>query len=113
MSTTQYQIPILITGAAGRIGSVGRLVAELLLARVFRVRALVRVEDERAERLLGLGAEVVAGDLLDLMAVHRAIEGCERVFFAMSVAPTYLEAAANVAVVARTTQSRRSSISHR
>lgn len=101
MSTTQYQIPILVTGAAGRIGSVGRLVAELLLARGFRVRALVRVEDERAERLRGLGAEVVAGDLLDLMAVHRAIEGCERVFFAMSVAPTYLEAVANVAVVAK------------
>jgi len=43
----------------------------------------------------------VVGDLLDLMAVHRAIEGCERLCFAMSVAPTYLEAAVNVAVVAK------------
>src|SRR5262249_51273832 len=67
----------------------------------FRVRAQVRVEDERAAALRGLGAEVVAGDLLELADAHRAIEGCERVCFAMSVAPTYLEAAANVAVVAR------------
>lgn len=96
-----YQIPILVTGAAGRVGSVGRLVAESLLGRGLRVRALVRTEDERAAHLRDLGADVVVGDLLDLDTVHRAIEGCERVFFAMSVAPTYLEAAANVAVIAK------------
>lgn len=43
----------------------------------------------------------MVGDLLDLLAVHRAIEGCERLCFAMSVSPSYLEAAANVAVVAK------------
>jgi uncharacterized protein YbjT (DUF2867 family) len=101
MTGTQYELPILVTGAAGRIGSVGRIVTELLLARSFRVRAQVRVDDERAAVLRDLGAEVVVGDLLDLTAVHQAIEGCERVCFAMSVAPTYLEAAANVAVVAK------------
>jgi uncharacterized protein YbjT (DUF2867 family) len=101
MKSTQYELPILVTGAAGRIGSVGRMVTELLLARGFRVRAQVRVEDERAAALRALGAEVVAGDLLDIMDAHRAVEGCERICFAMSVAPTYLEAAANVAVVAR------------
>lgn len=51
--------------------------------------------------LRDLGAEVVVGDLLDLTAVHRAIEGCERLCFTMSVSPSYLEAAANVAVVAK------------
>lgn len=101
MNETQHDLRILVTGTAGRIGSVGRIVTELLLARGFRVRAQVRVDDERAARLRALGAEVVVGDLLDLMAVHRAIEGCERICFAMSVAPTYLEAAANVAVVAK------------
>lgn len=101
MSKAQHELPILVTGAAGRIGSVGRSVTELLLARGFRVRAQVRVDDERAATLRALGAEVVVGDLLDLMAVHRAIEGCERLCFAMSVAPTYLEAAVNVAVVAK------------
>jgi nucleoside-diphosphate-sugar epimerase len=44
MNTAQHQLPILVTGAAGRIGSVGRTVTELLLARGFRVRAQVRVE---------------------------------------------------------------------
>ncbi|MEH2476791.1 uncharacterized protein YbjT (DUF2867 family) [Nitrobacteraceae bacterium AZCC 2146] len=101
MNEAQHELPILVTGAAGRIGSVGRAVTEMLLARGFRVRAQVRVDDERATRLRALGAEVVVGDLLDIMAVHRAIEGCERLCFAMSVSPTYLEAAANVAVVAR------------
>jgi uncharacterized protein YbjT (DUF2867 family) len=101
MNKAQHELPILVTGAAGRIGSVGRTVTELLLARGFRVRAHVRVDDERATKLRALGAEVVVGDLLDIMAVHRAIEGCERVCFGMSVSPTYLEAAANVAVVAK------------
>jgi uncharacterized protein YbjT (DUF2867 family) len=101
MAGPQYPLPILVTGAAGRIGSVGRAVTELLLAWKFRVRAHVRVDDERASRLRALGAEVVVGELLDIMAVHRTIEGCERVCFAMSVAPTYLEAAANVAAVAK------------
>lgn len=91
MNETQHDLPILVTGAAGRIGSVGRTVTELLLAREFRVRAQVRTDDERATRLRTLGAEVVVGDLLDIMAVHRAVEGCDRICFAMSVAPTYLD----------------------
>ena len=42
MSKAQHELQILVTGAAGRIGSVGRSVTELLLARGFRVRAQVR-----------------------------------------------------------------------
>ena len=45
------------------------------------MRALVRREDERAEALRQLGAEVMEGDLTDLTATHRAIEGCARVYF--------------------------------
>ncbi len=101
MNEAKDELPILVTGAAGRIGSVGHTVTELLLASGFRVRAQVRVDDERAAMLRDLGAEVVVGDLLDLTAVHQAIEGCERLCFAMSVSPSYLEAAANVAVVAK------------
>lgn len=40
--------PILVTGAAGRVGAVGRTVTELLLKQGKAVRALVRNEDERA-----------------------------------------------------------------
>src|SRR3954453_6541851 len=61
MSKAQHELPILVTGAAGRIGSVGRSVTELLLARGFRVRAQVRVDDERATRVRALGAEVRGG----------------------------------------------------
>jgi nucleoside-diphosphate-sugar epimerase len=58
--------PILVTGAAGRVGAVGRTVTELLLKQGKAVRAMVRNEDERAQALRDMGAEVVVGDLLDL-----------------------------------------------
>jgi uncharacterized protein YbjT (DUF2867 family) len=62
---------------------------------------MVRREDERAEALRKLGAEVVRGDLTDLASMHRAIEGCRRIYFGMSVSPAYLEATVNTAAVAR------------
>ena len=68
--------PILVTGAAGRVGAVGRTVTELLLKQGKAVRAMVRTEDERAQALRALGAEVVVGNLLDLDSMHRAIAGC-------------------------------------
>jgi NAD(P)-dependent dehydrogenase (short-subunit alcohol dehydrogenase family) len=63
--TTQSSHPILVTGAAGAVGSIGRNVTEMLLAKGHKVRALVRREDERAEALRQLGAEVMQGDLTD------------------------------------------------
>lgn len=41
--------PILVTGAAGRVGGVGGLVVEPLERRGLPVRAMMRREDERAE----------------------------------------------------------------
>jgi uncharacterized protein YbjT (DUF2867 family) len=41
------------------------------------------------------------GDLIDLTSMHRAIEGCERVYFGMSVSADYLVATVNAAAVAR------------
>src|SRR5262249_48738125 len=101
--TTQSECksPILVTGAAGAVGSIGRNLTQMLLARGRKVRALVRREDERAEALRRLGAEVMQGDLLDLTSMHRAIEGCERVYFGMSVSADYLAATVNLAAVAR------------
>src|SRR5262245_32223209 len=72
----KHDNPILVTGAAGAVGGIGRNLTEFLLARGHKVRALVRREDERAEALRRLGAEVVEGDLTDLVSMHRAIEGC-------------------------------------
>ena len=97
----KHNNPILVTGAAGAVGGIGRSLTEFLLARGHKVRALVRREDERAEALRRLGAEVVKGDLTDLASMHRAIEGCRRIYFGMSVSPAYLEATINTAAVAR------------
>src|ERR1700739_1781721 len=101
--TTQHKHdnPILVTAAAGAVGVVGRNLTEFLLAKGHKVRALVRREDERAEALRKFGAEVVQGDLTDLASMHRAIEGCRRIYFGMSPSAPYLEATVNTAAVAR------------
>jgi len=93
--------PILVTGAAGRVGAVGRTITELLLKQGKAVRAMVRNEDERAQALRDMGAEVAVGDLLDLDSMHRAIAGCETMYFGMSVSDTYLAATVNAAAVAK------------
>ena len=101
MMKSIHESPILVTGAAGAIGAIGRNLTEMLLAKGHKVRALVRREDERADALRRLGAEVVEGDLTDLASMHRAIEGCARIYFGMSVSAVYLEATVNTAAVAR------------
>ena len=93
--------PILVTGAAGRVGAVGRTVTELLLKNGKAVRAMVRNEDERAQSLRNMGAEVVVGDLLDLESMHRVIAGCETMYFGMSISDAYLAATVNTAAVAK------------
>ncbi|WP_018504822.1 NAD(P)H-binding protein [Parafrankia discariae] len=92
---------VLVTGAGGGVGGVGRTVVELLRERSVPVRALVHHDDERAETLRGWGAEVVVGDLTRPDDVAGALAGCRRMFFNMSVSPAYLEATATVATVAR------------
>src|SRR5215471_16673010 len=49
--------PILVTGAAGQLGAVGRTVCGLLLDRGLPVRAMVRREDDRAVALRRVGAK--------------------------------------------------------
>jgi uncharacterized protein YbjT (DUF2867 family) len=93
--------PILVTGAGGGIGGVGRTVVELLRERDLPVRAMVHREDERAQALRDLGAQVVVGDLTRPTDVANALDGCRRMLFCMSVSSVYLEAAATVATVAR------------
>ena len=93
--------PILVTGAAGRVGGVGRTVVDLLRQRGLRVRALVHREDERAANIRTTGAEVVVADLTVPSDVARAMEGCRRIYFGMSVSELYLEATVIAAAVAR------------
>jgi uncharacterized protein YbjT (DUF2867 family) len=94
--------PILVTRAAGRVGAIGRTVTELLMKHGKAVRVM-RTEDERAEALRDMGAEVVVGDLLDLDSLHRAIAGCETMYFGTSISDAYLAATVNAAAVANIT----------
>ncbi|WP_369251154.1 NAD(P)H-binding protein [Streptomyces sp. R41] len=88
---------VLIPGAGG----VGRTVFEHLRAQEVPVRFMVRREDERADELRALGAEVVIGDLTRPETVAAALQGVARMYFAMRVSPDHLLAATVVASVAR------------
>lgn len=96
------ELPILVTGAAGSVGAVGRSVVEGLRRRGLPVRAMVRRDDERAQALRVTGAEVVVGDLTRAGDVADALDGCARMYFGMGVSAQYLVAAVTVAAVART-----------
>ncbi|MEU9451837.1 NAD(P)H-binding protein [Streptomyces sp. NPDC048277] len=93
--------PILVTGAAGRVGAVGRTVVEGLRRRGLQVRALVRRDDDRAQALRATGAEVVVGDLTRARDVADALDGCGRLYFGMAVSAEYLTAAVTTTAVAR------------
>jgi NAD(P)H dehydrogenase (quinone) len=95
------ETPILVTGAAGNLGAVGRNIVQRLRRRGLPVRAMVHREDQRADALRATGAEVVVGDLTQGGDVERALEGCRRLYFGMSVSPPYLEATVIAAAVAR------------
>jgi len=66
---------VLVTGATGFVGSV---LAEKLVARGDRVRAVVRPTSKSAE-LVRLGAELVLGDLASPPSLSAAVEGCDAV----------------------------------
>ena len=95
------QETILVTGAAGGVGSTARTATSILLEQGHRVRALVRNLDARSDTLRDMGAEVVAADMLDIIALRAAMQGCSVLYFTMAISPTYLEVATNVAVTAK------------
>ena len=90
----------LITGAGGGVGSVSRRVVELLLDDGEHVRAMVHRDDDRADQLRALGAEVVVGDLTRAGDIVAAMQGASRMFFNMSVSADYLLATAEVCAAA-------------
>ena len=92
---------ILVTGAGGGVGGVGGKLVALLRQRGRAVRAMAHHDDGRADALRALGANVVVGDLTRPADVATALDSVQRMFFTMSLAPSYLEAAATVATVAR------------
>lgn len=74
----------LVTGATGNTGAP---TVKLLRHAGHRVRAFVHDIDGRSQSLEGLGAEIVAGDLLDLDAVSSAMAGVTAAYFCYPIAP--------------------------
>lgn len=59
-------------------------------------------ERQSAQALRNMGAELVVGDLLDLESMHRAIAGCDTMYFGgMLISGAYLAATVNAASVAK------------
>jgi nucleoside-diphosphate-sugar epimerase len=71
----------LVTGGTGQVGS---YIIERLAADGWQVRALVR-DLRRAAWLEPLGAELVAGDVLDADGFRRAATGCDAIFHAAAL----------------------------
>ena len=69
---------ILVTSAAGHTGSI---VVSELLEKGFPVRAFVRRQDARSERLRKAGAEIFVGDLFDMRDLRKALVGVERAYY--------------------------------
>jgi uncharacterized protein YbjT (DUF2867 family) len=90
----------LITGAGGGIGSVSRRVVQMLIDGGAQVRGMVRRDDDRADQLREMGADVIVGDLTSAGDIVDAMDGMRRVFFNMSVSPDYLRATTEVCAVA-------------
>jgi uncharacterized protein YbjT (DUF2867 family) len=92
---------ILVTGATGLHGGVGRHAARLLREKGADVRALVRSRDPRSEDLEKLGIETVVGDFMNLQSLREAMSGVDRVLFCYPIKAGLLEAALNMATAAR------------
>ena len=85
------QETILVTDAARASGvrTTAHTAIAMLLEQGDRVYAMVRKPDARADALLDLGAEVVVADMLDIIAVRAAMEGCSMVYFTMSISSSF------------------------
>ena len=95
------QETVRVIGATGRHGGTGARVVERLQAAGRLVRALVRSDDERAERLRESGVQTLLGDLHDRRTLLPALDGAQSVYVAYPVAAGIVDALANVASVIR------------
>ena len=72
---------VLVVGGTGFIGP---KIVHALRAQDREVRVLVR-RPERATRVAGWGAEIVAGDVTDPASLHSAVEGCTDVIHLVAI----------------------------
>ena len=88
----------LITGSTGDTGTP---TVKYLLEQGYRVKALVRREDERSQKLKDLGAEICVGNLRDLKSLRPAMEGVDGAYFCYPLSDGLVEAAALFAQAAK------------
>jgi uncharacterized protein YbjT (DUF2867 family) len=100
-ASTSDQETVLVIGATGRHGGTGARVVERLQAAGRLVRALVRADDDRAQRLRESGVQTQVGDLHDRRTLLPALDGAGSVYVAYPVAAGIVDALANVASVIR------------
>lgn len=89
---------VLITAAAG---DTGRHAVARLLEKGFRVRALVRKDDARAQKLRDQGAEVMIGDMASLRDMRLAMNGMQMAYFCYPVQEGLVECAVIFAQAAK------------
>src|ERR1700741_2467742 len=88
----------LVTGATGDTGGA---TPEQMLAPGDPGRALAHRQDDRANRLQRLGAEVVFGDFLNLNDVRAALRGVAGAYFCYPIRPGIIQATAYFAQAAK------------
>jgi NAD(P)H dehydrogenase (quinone) len=96
--TSRGEKLFLVTGATG---DTGRPTVKLLREKGYRVRALARREDQRAQDLRELGAEVVIGDMLTLNDMRKAIKGVTGAYFVFPLTDGLVEASVVFAQAAK------------
>jgi uncharacterized protein YbjT (DUF2867 family) len=89
---------ILVTGATGKTGAA---VVTELVERNWPVRAVVRTNDARSERLQRLGAQTVVADLYDPEQILAAMRGTARAYYCPPLQPFMIQSAVAFAAAAR------------
>lgn len=92
---------VLVTSAAGHTGAVA---VTQLLEDGFPVRAFVRRQDPRSERLEAAGAEIFVGDLFDMRDLREALVDVQRAYHVPPFAPNLLHGAMLFALAAEEAQ---------
>lgn len=90
---------ILVIGATGKTG---QPVVQQLLSEGLEVRAVIRREDNRSEKLRDAGAQTVFGDVHDIQSVRELVKGIDHIYFAYPPQEERLvEATANIVIAAK------------